>query len=754
MTTFKSLAVALAILACTAARGANPPASITISGGVSLGAYEAGLLHYVIESMRLNPGAATPRMVTGASAGSVNGFMTILQSCGAPVDDPTEGLFWKAWIPLGLEKLYDPKNPQKTSAFSRAAFEEPLELIQKAWNAGLSESCDVVFGLSVTRLVARTIALEGDRLQLPRVEEKFVLRVQGRGPGKTPRITNYADRSWDGEQALLAEKDGEVVFDVLVDALFASTAFPGAFPPQPIKHCIVRGGHAKVVCPLEDARSDLFVDGGVFDNTPVRLATRMAAAGMRVDGDGTARWLDKPDLSARVLPPPLVVAYVSTEARTFPAPNDQPGPKAFETLLGVAAQVGGSFYTTARAKNLVYVQEDSPEVFERLLIPQRHLPAASSPFGAFFGFFEGELRRFDYALGMYDAARLAESRFAERLRRAGTGETVRHPEDTPGARAASAAWRPYRCLKAVLDGQEGAAEACRGDDLRDFRIVMQVQIERLWDRCSRIGASDVYDADALCKRARLGEPVQPVPFVEPLDEAWRHRADEDEAGYSIRLLAAHGFHFKDLGLSREDADRAPAALRARLLQVGDSIAKTQPVSQGFAISTLVRMAADEIAYVPPKFTGWAMYGRDPEIGMSYGFQVRSVFIAPLRLHGAIQLNGANQLFSSERGDSALTLLVGAEFLPSWWSTTRLQPSVLLRGGWMFGFNDDGGFSTCPDPGNATIGHCSRPAIQAGVSATILEWVRLQLTGNWYPPAQQGESHQWSIGPAIGIQWGL
>src|SRR3954469_12769020 len=113
-----TLLAALLLLA-SAARSAPPPASITISGGVSLGSYEAGLVYYVVEAMRLNPAAATPRIVTGASAGSVNGFMTILQSCGAAVPDPTRSLFWNAWIPLGLEKLHvKGQEPQKTSAFS------------------------------------------------------------------------------------------------------------------------------------------------------------------------------------------------------------------------------------------------------------------------------------------------------------------------------------------------------------------------------------------------------------------------------------------------------------------------------------------------------------------------------------------------------------------------------------------------------------------------------------------------------------
>ena len=73
---------------------------------------------------------------------------------------------------------------------------------------------------------------------------------------------------------------------------------------------------------------------------------------------------------------------------------------------------------------------------------------------------------------------------------------------------------------------------------------------------------------------------------------------------------------------------------------------------------------------------------------------------------------------------------------------------------MFSSNDGGGFGTCPDPGNPRIGSCSRATIQAGVSATMLERVRLQVTGNWYPPARSGEKSQWAIGPGIGIQWGF
>jgi hypothetical protein len=504
------------------------------------------------------------------------------------------------------------------------------------------------------------------------------------------------DPRWQGEQALLPEKDGEVVFAGLVDALFASTAFPGAFPPQAVRHCVVRGGK-EARCPDDQARPDLFVAGGVFDNTPVRLASRLAAAGLRVDDAGAARWLDAPDLSIRELPPSLVVAYVSTDAQTFPESTQQTKPAKLETLLAVTAQVGGSFLTTARAKNLLYVHDDAPEVFEQLLIPERHLPAA---------------------------------------------------------REAAAAWKRYRCLQAVMDGAPGAEQTCAGEDLRDFRIVFQTSIERLWDACARLDfGADAYDDDPRCRGARLGEPVMPVPLVGALGgDAWRRKQDENDAAYSMRLLAAHGFQFKDLGLARDEAEKAPALLRARFLEIGEDVARAQPTGQGLLVKTLVKMGADQVAYVPPRFTLWATYGRDPEVGISKGFQVGGVFVSPVRLHAAFQFVVSDQIFSSEGGDFVGTVLVGAEYLPSWWANTRLQPSILLRGGWMFSSGDDGGFSDCPTPGSDTIGACSRPAVQAGVSATVLERVRLQVTGNWYPPARSGEKSQWAIGPGIGVQW--
>jgi predicted acylesterase/phospholipase RssA len=381
-----SLSLVLLVIAPGLSRGAPLPVSVTVAGGVSLGAYEAGLAYYAVETLRTNPGVAQVKIATGASAGSVNGLLILLQSCGPPGPDPRQSLFWKAWIPLGLAQLTQSRETDPTATFSRASFEAPVDMIRAAWAEGLASECDVVYGLSVTRLTPRQVSLKGERLQLPQVEEHFLVRIQGRGAGKPPRLTNYADPTWGGEQALLPEgTSGEVSLEALVDAIFASTAFPGAFPPQAVRHCIVRRGPEPWPgCPEASAGSDLFVDGGVFDNTPLRLSTGAVAAGLRLSSGG-GRWLDQPDLSERKVPDQVVFTYISTEIRSFPATDQDVSRKASVSILGMASQVGTSFFDSARAKNLLTLHADLPDFFDRLNLPERHLPAASSPLGAFSG---------------------------------------------------------------------------------------------------------------------------------------------------------------------------------------------------------------------------------------------------------------------------------------------------------------------------------------------------------------------------------
>ena len=87
------------------------PYSLTISGGISLGVYEAGLNWVIIEQLR-NGRLSGDKMVrllaiTGASAGAINTLIAALRYCEVKSSPSTveDNLFNKTWRTIGVEGL-------------------------------------------------------------------------------------------------------------------------------------------------------------------------------------------------------------------------------------------------------------------------------------------------------------------------------------------------------------------------------------------------------------------------------------------------------------------------------------------------------------------------------------------------------------------------------------------------------------------------------------------------------------------------
>ena len=98
------LAIGLLAAAPPAARGR---VALTISGGVSLGNYEAGLTWVIIRYLRIAANRTELAAVTGASAGATNAFLAAAMWCADEnVDaDPDTNLFHDLWAPVGLDDL-------------------------------------------------------------------------------------------------------------------------------------------------------------------------------------------------------------------------------------------------------------------------------------------------------------------------------------------------------------------------------------------------------------------------------------------------------------------------------------------------------------------------------------------------------------------------------------------------------------------------------------------------------------------------
>jgi predicted acylesterase/phospholipase RssA len=742
----------LAALLLAAPGGARDiPIALTVSGGVSLGAYEAGYLYYSLAAQRANPGMSRIVIATGASAGSVNALLTLRASCAGSTLDPRESLFHRVWVPMGLKQLFRPEDVSPVAAFSQKSFQEVGKMVERELAEGLPESCDVVLGIVASRLSPRLLEAADGRLKVPVTEERFVVRIRGQGPGRMPLLTNYVDPDTVDEQALLPEgADGTVPFPALLDAVIASTSFPAAFPPRPVRHCVVRTrGRTAPFCPESSAVAALFVDGGVFDNSPLRLAATFAAGGLvRSPGD-RLHWSPGPRLSTSHAPPADVAfAFVSADAAAFPDQSDSET-LGDQSLVPLLLRELGGFVNSARSRELFLLIQDYPDTADNLVYPRRHFPAASSPMYAFYGFFDEGFRSFDFHLGMYEARRqLADfsiPRLAPDLRARFTW-----PEDLPEAKGAAASWAPLGCIRAVFGGDPDASSACAGDDLRRVRILAQVSLDRLWDRCRPDSRWDPPPAGfPACAAAQRGVPPPRVPGVTGAPD-WRRGPEESEAAQTTRLLAAYGYEWTDVEVPPGGSEeQVLAALRAQLLAVTRHLAGSQPtLGETVVVGAAGQTGVDLFFYVPPRFTAWLALGRAFELGADWAVKELSW----LRLTGNVQVMNLVTAFGSNPPPVAFVPEAGLAAMPRQLGSPVLQPSFLLRGGYVLSPNDAVGGKPCEGQDRVTIGACSRPVVEVGAAAAVTGILRLQLMTAWYPPAW-GMPGLWAILPGIGVQVG-
>ncbi|MGC4000789.1 MAG: patatin-like phospholipase family protein [Anaeromyxobacter sp.] len=746
----RAFLAAFALVPWAAAAGGGPPGAaahpaqayaLTIRGGVSLGAHEAGVAYYALSSIQTAP-AVRLRIVTGASAGSLNGLLALLGECGGFQPQPEESLLWQTWIPIGFDQLFAPDEVDRLGAFSRRWLLESAARIERAWAGGLPPSCDVVLGVAVTRAEPQRVPIAGGRLELPSMEEKFTVRIRGRGAGRPPLATNYAGRGGLGRRLLVTDAQGEIAFPALRDLLLASMSFPVAFPPQPLATCAADGVAMPEVCSAAEAVTDRYVDGGVFDNGPVRLAVGIARAGLAPDVAGGLAWRPAPDPAERDVPRGVLFAFFDPEATEYPAIRPEPAPTE-ESLARVLGRLAAGVIDTARTKELALLVEEHPAIADQLVLPRRHLPAASAPVFAFLGFFETEFRRFDFTLGMYDARRALED----------DNGYVASP--TPEA-AGGPGWRRFTCMSAVYEGRPDAPDVCAGADLADFRALLQVSLDQLHDLCRAHPLAEGGPSwrNPQCERGRRGEPPPHVPGLAPARwPDWRQGAKETELAWSMRLLGAYGFRFTDLGVPPGRGDLAVDRIRSALGRAGEALAAAQPAADRVPVAYAARLGADLLSYEPPAHLVHLSIGPvETEAGVSRAFHGSTWFPRSLRLAGTVGARGLEAVFSSGRPQPFGVLgAAGLEWQPP--SSALARVRLGLRGGWLLAKDDGWGGGTCADRGHAGPAACSGPVVQGLVSTSVLDRLRLQVVAEWFPSTGTRTEH-WSIAPGIGGELGF
>jgi len=746
-----------ALLAAARLAAAEPPAaepeanaeralSFTISGGVSLGAYQAGFNYLAVEALKRNRDRLRLALITGASAGSGNGLITAIEYCQPEQPFPTRGLGWNVWLQVGYQRLFVEEEVTATNVFTRAPLEESMEFARAALQAGLLDGCEVVLGFSVTRLRPDEVQAQRN-LQVPRQAKKFAVRIRGRGRGAWPRIDNYVDPYSNVGSAALpfiadpqTDADHDHNWHLLRDLVFASSSFPVAFRPVALRQCMTLpfNGHlsdANDRCVGNDTE-ELFVDGGVFDNNPLRYAYQLSNLGLRRAGQGKHGWRDlrQPvDNGAARAVDDVIYIYLDPDTRPYPEVTEE-AERQHRRLVPLMTDLLADFIQSARAKELSAIVDENPELLRKARLTTNRYSTVSRHLGAFLGFFDREFRRFDFYLGMYDAYHeVATGTLAFDIARPALydfgGLSAAQARDLP------ADWKPFACLRGWLDSDAPALRAaCAGPALREFRILIQATLDRTYSDCRALDAAS-RDFSAWPHHCRLAARGEAPPLIDGVKEPddrdhWR-RDDESPFDHLMRSLEDYRFTFTDLGLRADQAKFGRVRIRRKFLKMLKWLADAQDNrADRLILLTAGRSVVNRIAYEPPRNWWYFVAGSYGEVGASVlPFDWNRSFA---RLNLALTAKGLTTVITEERFDTQLSLLAGPELqlLPI---TTRLvQPIVGARVGYQFGTADDFEIGRCDREEVDDVRSCSQLVVQAYGAVALLERLRIQLTAEFFP----------------------
>ena len=708
-----------------------PQVALVVSGGVSLGAYQAGFLHYFTEYLKRLEARETgsPIIVaTGASAGSLNTSLAALETCRAIEKTiwPERSLFFKIWHDLRIEALFPADG--RSVRFNAVLDREPLELAadrvkdyvsvpSEAWR----RNCTTDLGFVATRLSGREVPLRVDApsLTLNRLTEKFVMSFDtgsASGP-KTLRFGHFAIDAPTGPKLWLrpGKAGASLRFEDYRDVLFASTAFPVAFSPIQVTF------HEADSTKTEQAS---FIDGGVFENVPVRLAAMVV-------NERRKRQPPALTIGNLQLPKPVTYVVLSTDVTNFGrdaiSAAERQEPESLPELVGDFA---ADFLTASRAaellsvvdenKNLQSLQRNAPtqsDGCDRIEMPVRRQMLASDHLLGFLGFLDENFRSLDFYLGMLDARRYVSR---PRGKTKGDFYSARKLSTVVQAVDAAIVSPQLECLKR-LDGAYWPYEK---------NIDVKVAHEVCGPR--RFAAS----------RELLKVLSANIATTQKLIDAQLPMDDAKAFGFFIDALDERDFNFTFYaaeGVNKVPAAEVPGWLRSNLDRVVGLIAREQPTFLSrLTTSTALRLAANELvehADPPAVFSLGpnANRGLDLSYDMGLGRSLQHRLGFGVRIRG-LDFVGCSAFCISSFGTFEYRYSLG-DALASFWS---LEFGV--EGGAGYVRNDSGDY----------------PAWLAGasVTGTLLHRVYLRGDIHWTPKVDfaSGRTGEFTFGLGLGVRF--
>lgn len=411
--------------------GDQQSTALALSGGISLGSYEAGLnwaivKHYRNRSLdRAGPYQPLLGAFSGASAGNINALLSAISMCVAPGKEASfpfsseENLFRDTWLEIGFENLLPDPNMLNSyedddALMSRRVFTPIIKKIGDYLESEIYQpGCTVPFAITVTRKNAAEINPAGTSITVKNsrfvIPMKLVVEKTGNaGETKRARIHSLSvdeDHRYLGNVIYLAGNDPvktseyPLTFDgqqhSVAQAILASSAFPGAFGKKRLTYCIKDNSPYRndpgCVKGFRKESAD-FVDGGIFDNVPLGALRAISTQDSDIPEPGRYLYID-PDIRRSQQ------AGEESEELCKGEERDQPLGKLFSQLDFFPDAVA-----TARQYELYSLVRHKEPWLKKIRTPSRYFGLTASFMGNFGAFWDKGFRHFDYAVGVYDAA--------------------------------------------------------------------------------------------------------------------------------------------------------------------------------------------------------------------------------------------------------------------------------------------------------------------------------------------------------------
>lgn len=255
--------------------------AITLSGAVSLGSYEAGVLYEVLYALKQHneqPGISDDQkiyidVVTGASAGALSAALAVQKILyeASSLDDPYNNPLYNAWVTeVDIEDLLNlaPDESPSCSLFSSDLIES---LTQKYLLSRYSSGTALPRQAHPAVLPDQTVRLGFALSNLCGID--YIRPTLSSG---TFTYTRFQDQF---TMTLGPSQDSQAPWGSIAQAAVACSAFPFAFRVQDLVRTLDCYNSSPFFDPScfggATSRSFTYTDGGLFQNQPLGLAKKL-----------------------------------------------------------------------------------------------------------------------------------------------------------------------------------------------------------------------------------------------------------------------------------------------------------------------------------------------------------------------------------------------------------------------------------------------------------------------------------------------